>query len=165
MSYDDIAVKAILSGAGTKSEKMRKLNAAGCSRSQIADLLGVRYQFVRNVLVEEERKLNGPASGLAEPKRAWRGEHPEAGDTEKLRVQIDGSVCVPASALAEAGFKPGDRVLFFAKADGEIHLLSRSSGIRRAQELVRQYVPEGVSLVDELIQERRLEATHENGHE
>ena len=35
-------------------------------------------------------------------------------------------------------------------------------GIRRAQERVRRYVPEGVSLVDELIAERRAEARRED---
>ncbi len=35
-------------------------------------------------------------------------------------------------------------------------------GIRRAQELVRRYVPEGVSLSDELIAERRAEARRED---
>lgn len=35
-------------------------------------------------------------------------------------------------------------------------------GIRRAQERVRRYVPEGVSLSDELIAERRAEARREN---
>ena len=34
--------------------------------------------------------------------------------------------------------------------------------IRRAQERVRRYVPEGVSLSDELIAERRAEARREN---
>lgn len=35
-------------------------------------------------------------------------------------------------------------------------------GIRRAQERVRRYVPEGVSLADELIAERRAEARRED---
>jgi hypothetical protein len=33
--------------------------------------------------------------------------------------------------------------------------------VRRAQKLVRNFVPEGVSLVDELIAERRAEAARE----
>jgi hypothetical protein len=45
--------------------------------------------------------------------------------------------------------------------DGELRLLSKEAAVRKAQELVRQYIPEGVSLVDELIEERRAEAARE----
>lgn len=38
------------------SEKIRKLTAAGVSRKDIATLLGVRYQFVRNVQVRDNSK-------------------------------------------------------------------------------------------------------------
>ena len=38
----------------------------------------------------------------------------------------------------------------------------RSAAIIRAQELVRRYVPEGVSLSDELIAEWQAEARREN---
>jgi hypothetical protein len=37
--------------------------------------------------------------------------------------------------------------------------------VRRAQEIVRKHVPEGVSLADELIAERRAEAAREAGEE
>ena len=37
----------------------------------------------------------------------------------------------------------------------------RAEAIRRAQERVKEYVPEGVSLVDELIEERCWEAAKE----
>jgi hypothetical protein len=45
--------------------------------------------------------------------------------------------------------------------EGEARLTTRREQLRRAQALVRRYVPAGVSLVDELITERRAEATHE----
>ena len=56
---------------------------------------------------------------------------------------------------------------FQLSADGELitgdgaRVLSRAAAIREAQELVRRYVPEGVSLVDELLAERRAEAARE----
>ena len=37
----------------------------------------------------------------------------------------------------------------------------RARALRRAQEIVAKYVPEGRSLVDELIAERRAEAARE----
>jgi len=45
--------------------------------------------------------------------------------------------------------------------NGELRRWSREEAVRQAQELVRQHVPEGVSLVDELIAERRTEAARE----
>ncbi len=41
-----------------KSEMIRKLNAEGKSRGQIAKILGIRYQFVRNVLENEKLKAH-----------------------------------------------------------------------------------------------------------
>lgn len=41
----------LVQGLETKSAKIRALNAAGYSRSEIAKFLGVRYQHVRNVLI------------------------------------------------------------------------------------------------------------------
>ena len=38
----------------------------------------------------------------------------------------------------------------------------RKKAIRRAQERVRRYIPEGVNLSDELIAERRAEARRED---
>ena len=42
--------------------------------------------------------------------------------------------------------------------EGSLVLETREQGLRRARALVRKYIPEGVSLSDELIAERRLEA-------
>jgi bifunctional DNA-binding transcriptional regulator/antitoxin component of YhaV-PrlF toxin-antitoxin module len=67
--------------------------------------------------------------------------------------------------LSEAlGLKEGD-VLFARVENGEIHLLTPTATARRAQAIVREFVPEGVSLVDELIEDRRreVEAEKEEG--
>ena len=45
--------------------------------------------------------------------------------------------------------------------NGELRLRSLDAAIQRAQEIVRKYVPKGVSLADELIRERREEAARE----
>ena len=42
--------------------------------------------------------------------------------------------------------------------DGALGVRSLDAAIRRAQEIVRKYVPKGLSLADELIAERRAEA-------
>lgn len=150
-------------GLPSKSEKIRRLSAAGYSRRQIADFIGVRYQFVRNVVVDEERKQKGEAGEMAEPRPAWRAEEPRTDAAGKIRVRADGAAVIPTEVLAKAGFKAEDAIVVHVSGDGEIHLLSRLAAVRRAQALIRPFVPKGVSLVDELIKERRREAEKENG--
>jgi bifunctional DNA-binding transcriptional regulator/antitoxin component of YhaV-PrlF toxin-antitoxin module len=67
---------------------------------------------------------------------------------------------IPAAFRDALGLSEGD-VLFASIESGEIHLLTTAAAIRRAQALVREFVPEGVSLVDELIEDRRREVEHE----
>ena len=42
--------------------------------------------------------------------------------------------------------------------DGDIRSSTPAQGVKRAQDLVRKYVPDDVRLIDELIEERRREA-------
>lgn len=47
----------------------------------------------------------------------------------------------------------------FIRLEGEeLHIVSDETEVRRVREMIDRYVPEGVSLVDELIRERRKEA-------
>ncbi len=79
----------------------------------------------------------------------------------KIRVGSNGSVIVPATLSEALGLKEGD-VLLARVDDGEIHLLTPRAAVRRAQAIVRQFVPEGVSLVDELLEDRRREVEAED---
>jgi hypothetical protein len=56
----------------------------------------------------------------------------------------------------EAGISPGGEVLAFFE-DGGIVLATRAAAVAQARRMVRRYIPEGVSLVDELLKERRRE--------
>ena len=154
-------MKRIAAGLPTKSEKIRQLGQAGYSRQQIADFLGIRYQHVRNVLVDAAKKHAAKTGELAEPKPAWRAEDVSADLSGKIRIRTDGSAIIPANVLVQAGFKPGDAVVAHFEGEGEVHLLSRRAALDRARELVRRYVPKGVSLVDDLLEERRREAEHD----
>jgi hypothetical protein len=60
------------------------------------------------------------------------------------------------------GIAEGDSVLARV-LDGELRLVSQATAVRKAQQLVRKYVPEDVSLVDQLLEERRAEAAKERG--
>jgi bifunctional DNA-binding transcriptional regulator/antitoxin component of YhaV-PrlF toxin-antitoxin module len=78
----------------------------------------------------------------------------------KVRVDSDLRIVVPPTLSEALGLKEGD-VLFARVENGEIHLLTPTATARRAQAIVRQFVPEGVSLVDELIEDRRREVEAE----
>ena len=59
------------------------------------------------------------------------------------------------------GVKPGDEVILEFE-DGELKIFTHDHSIGKAQQLVRRFIPPGVSLVDELLAERREEVRREN---
>jgi AbrB family looped-hinge helix DNA binding protein len=76
------------------------------------------------------------------------------------KIAEGGRVVVPSAFRRALGLEPGDTVIMMLD-DDEVRLLTPDRAIRRAQEIVRSYVPEGRSLVDELIRERREETLRE----
>ena len=81
-----------------------------------------------------------------------------------VKVGPGGRIVVPAAYREAIGLREGDDVQVRIEGD-EVRILSRAAAIRRAQDLVAKYVPPGVSLVDELIAERRREAAREEAGE
>jgi AbrB family looped-hinge helix DNA binding protein len=77
-----------------------------------------------------------------------------------VRIAPGGRVVIPADFRKALGVDVGDD-LVVELVDGELRLRSLDAAIARVQEIVRKYVPEGVSLADELIRERREEAARE----
>jgi len=73
-----------------------------------------------------------------------------------------GRFVVPARFRKEMGWDQGDK-LSLEVVDNELRVISVKQAILSAQELVARRVPAGVSLVDELIRERREEVRRENG--
>jgi AbrB family looped-hinge helix DNA binding protein len=143
--------KALTEGLPTTASKIRALHAAGYSRSEIARFLGIRYQQVRNVLVREEERTS----------RAGRADvDPAELRPVTVRIGPDGRIVIPAPFRDRLGLKEDD-TLFASVVDGEIRLLTKAAAVRRAQEVVRQFVPPGVSLVEELLTDRRREAERE----
>ena len=78
----------------------------------------------------------------------------------RMRVNANGRVVIPASYREALGIKAGDEVILRME-DGELRITTMKRRIERAQRLVRKYVKPGVSLVDELIAERREAAKRE----
>lgn len=69
-----------------------------------------------------------------------------------------GRLILPEEVRRTLGLEAGDQVIIVLDEEG-VHLsTSRKESLRRAQDLVRKYVPEGRSLSDELIEERRRES-------
>lgn len=79
----------------------------------------------------------------------------------KARVDAHGRIVIPAEFRHALDIKEGDS-LSVQLDDGELRVFTLRQGIRRAQALVARYVPPGVSLVDELIADRRAEAQAED---
>lgn len=71
-----------------------------------------------------------------------------------------GRIVVPAKFRRALGLQPGDEIVLLLER-GAIRLIPLRQAVTMAQETVRQYVPQGTSLVDQLIQARREEAARE----
>jgi antitoxin component of MazEF toxin-antitoxin module len=149
-----------------KSEKIRRLAAAGYKRADIARYLDVRYQFVYNVLSAPQRKTKRPqgqkaASPAAEASGQEPRELPEAPPRWVwTKIRRSGHIELPAAFLEVLGVGEGDEVQL-ALDEGMVRVLNRETALRDLQRQVRRYVPEGVSLVDELLADRRAEAAKE----
>ena len=75
-----------------------------------------------------------------------------------LYVDNQGRVMLPSWWRKKAGVGPSTELCVAVTEEGGLALETREQGLRRAQALLRKYIPEGVSLSDELIAERRAEA-------
>ena len=157
----------LTAGLPSKSAKMRRLAAAGYERADIARYLGVRYQFVYNVLsaprVSDERgkpmqkeasadkcsPVEKSDNGSPDPKWAW------------VEIERGGRIELPGTFLEALGVGEGDQVQLALERDS-IRVSTRARALEELRGKVRQFVPEGVSLVDELIAERRAEAAKES---
>jgi AbrB family looped-hinge helix DNA binding protein len=80
--------------------------------------------------------------------------------SQAVKIIDGGKLIIPAAFRRKLGIDTGDTVVLEMEEDG-LHVRSLSSAVRRAQEIVREFVPDEVSLADELIAERRVEAEHD----
>ena len=76
------------------------------------------------------------------------------------KISAGGRVVIPAEYRKAMGLRVGDEVLLSLE-NGEVRLCTKEQARKRARDYVRRLVPPGVSLVDELIRERREEAARE----
>lgn len=76
-------------------------------------------------------------------------------ETRAVAIGEKGRVVIPAEVRAVLGVSPGDEVLFVVE-EGEVRLTTRREVVRRLRGAFR--APDGRSLTDELLAERRAEA-------
>lgn len=156
---DEARMKELTKGLATKSDKIRALSEAGYSRGDIASFLGIRYQHVRNVLVQSARKAApGFAEAAAPPMVAAAPE----GIRHRISLKVDagGRILIPSAVREAMRIGEGDTVLAWLE-DGELHVVGPEVALRQAQALARRLIRGAGTLADELIAERREEAGRE----
>ena len=156
----------------TVSDRIRALDAAGAPRAEIARFLGKRYQHVRNVL-EGDKQRGGYTLGQADlsgvqdqgapferPADDREFIEPRGNGAYRLVVRPDGSILLPKEILA--AFKAEGGGVVMAKLDGDtFRLISAETAMQSLREMAKRYIKPGVSIVDELIADRRAEAARE----
>jgi len=145
-----------LDGCTTVSDKIRLLDQRGIARADIARILGKRYQHVRNVLEADAKKRQHQQS--AEAQTAATGVH-------RLIVSRDGTLRLPRGLMRGLGIAEGG-TLAARLEESELRLVEPLTALRKVQDMLaplRQKLgQQGVSVVDELIAERRAEAAQED---
>jgi hypothetical protein len=155
------------------SDKIRALDQAGFRKSEIADLLGKRYQHVRNVLVNDARRAGqrSPAAARAQSSSRTAGlaeagaPYDSAADTEALiwlDVAPDGRLELPSLLRTALDVGRGGRILAEVARGGTVSLVSARTAVEQAQTIFQRYARPGISVVDELIAERRAETARED---
>jgi len=129
----------------TKSDKIRLLAAAGYATADIARSLGIRYQHAYNVLSAD---------------RAQSGGNDDASVPVTATIGAAGRLVIPAELRERLAIGEGDEVSLSIE-NGALVMRTRASELERARAIVRQYVPEGVSLVDELIADRHADVARD----
>ena len=74
----------------------------------------------------------------------------------KTKIGEGGRIVIPARIRHAVGAEIGDKVTLSVK-NNSIQITTRKEALKLLRELVRKHVPEEVSLVDELIRDRREE--------
>lgn len=81
---------------------------------------------------------------------------------QRARIAPGGRIVIPAPFRRELGLEEGDPVIV-ELVDREVRVRSLRDQVRKVQARLRDHLPSGRSLADELIRERREEAARENG--
>ncbi len=78
------------------------------------------------------------------------------------RLAANGRLVVPVAFRRALGIADGDELLLTLR-DGELSVTTPKLELARIQRKLKQQLPPGVSMVDELLADRRREAQQESG--
>ena len=78
-----------------------------------------------------------------------------------LHIDNQGRIMLPSWWRRKEGVDHSTELCVAVTDEGALVVETREQGLRRARALLRKYIPEGVSLSEELIAERRGEAARE----
>lgn len=84
----------------------------------------------------------------------------ESMSSQAVKIIDGGKLIIPAAFRRTLGIETGDTVVVELGEDG-LYVRSLSSAVRRAQQIVREFVPKDGDSTEGLIEERRIEAEHE----
>jgi len=121
----------------SKAAKIRALNEAGFSTSDISTFLEIRYQHTYNVLLRAKRI--GKESEAAEQPPVIA-----------LEVRPDGTVALPPSLL-EAFLLENGGQLFARQTDQGLLLMPRQLAIAEMQRVAAERMPEHAGLLESLL--------------
>ena len=103
--------------------------------------------------------------GLSEEPRPFQHEEPALASVgyTSLRIDAAGRVVIPAEMRAAMMVKPGDTITAEVR-DGEFRIVSPAVALGRVRAFARKSWAEShdISVVDELIAQRREDARHED---
>lgn len=77
-----------------------------------------------------------------------------------VNLQQTGQLMIPEAVCKQLNLQPGDRFTLTIETDGSLRLVSLRQQVQKLKGIFKEIAP-GVSLADELIQERRQEAFRE----
>lgn len=149
---------------GTRTERVWSL------ADRITARKGIKAR--RGEVIEAFVAEGGNANTAATQYHYWSQQYDAArnegseGETEpvrfSLRLDSAGRLVVPADI--RAAMQVGEDGLLHATLHrGELRLVTPRVALDRARAVLRRHVPPGVSMVDELIAERRVEAARDDG--
>ncbi|CAK0758843.1 AbrB/MazE/SpoVT family DNA-binding domain-containing protein [Azospirillaceae bacterium] len=86
--------------------------------------------------------------------------HGSAMSQSHITMAENGRLIIPAGMRAEIGLPEGGKMVARVE-NGTVILEPFEDAVRRARDLVRRYVPQGISLTDELVAERHAATERE----
>ena len=121
----------------TTAAKVRALNEAGVSTSDLSAFLGIRYQHAYNVLLRAGRIRRAEPAAVDQPIVA-------------LKVREDGSVWLPEELQAALNVAAGDQ-LFGRQVDDGLLLMPRDVAVAELQREAATRMPGHASLLSALL--------------